>query len=132
MVLTLQTGKTEHGESSTLTSGKFDKKEVIVWKLHDHVTKLDFRHWLDAIDLQLEAIHGFAYPDLVLEKVKRFPTEITEAALSTIIKTINDEQAEKKRKEESAEGSVPEPAPGLSGFFDPWAKAKTIEIDQKQ
>ena len=132
MVPKLQIGKAEHGEGSTMTSSKLDNKEVSVWELHDNVTKLDFRHWLDAIDLQLEAIHGFAYPDLVLEKVKRFPTEINEAALTTIIKSINDEQAERKRKEESAEGSVPAAAPGLSGFFDPWAQGKTIVIEQRQ
>ena len=71
-MLTQKLGKPEHGEGSTTTSSKLDKKEVSVWKLQDNVTKLDFGHWLDAIDFQLEAIHGFAYPDLVPEKVQRF------------------------------------------------------------
>ena len=71
---------------------------VSVWKLQDNVTKLDFRLWLDAIDLELEAIHGFAYPDLVLMKVKRFPTEILEAALSAITKTNNKEHSQKERR----------------------------------
>ena len=56
---------------------KHDKKEVSVWKLPDGVSKPDFRHWIDSIDIQLEAIHGFIYPDLVCEKIKRLPTEVT-------------------------------------------------------
>ena len=52
---------------SPSTTAKFDKKEVMVWKLPDGVSKPDFRHWADSVGLQLEAIHGFAYPDLVLD-----------------------------------------------------------------
>ena len=61
-----------------------------MWKLADGVNKPDFRHWVDSVDLQLEAIHGFAYPDLVLEKIKRLTSEVTEAALMKIIKEIDD------------------------------------------
>ena len=95
----MRSGKADHGDGPAAAGSKLDKKEVSVWKLQDSVSKLDFRHWLDAIDLQLEAIHGFSYPDLVLEKVKRYPTEITETALKEIIQKINDEQAAKKRRE---------------------------------
>ena len=56
---------------------KHDKKEVSVWKLPDGVSKPDFRHWIDSIDIQLEAIDGFVYHDLVFEKIKRMPTEVT-------------------------------------------------------
>ena len=58
--------KFERGSSAPVA--KFDKKEVSVWKLADGVSKPDFRHWVDFVDLQLEAIHGFAYPDLVLHR----------------------------------------------------------------
>ena len=47
---------------SSTPAGKMDKKEVSVWKLSDNVSKPDFRHWLDAIDLHLEAIHDFSNP----------------------------------------------------------------------
>ena len=63
------------------STGKIDKKEVSVWKLSDNVSKPDFRHWLDSVDLQLETIHGFVYPDLVLEKVKRLSADVTAKAL---------------------------------------------------
>ena len=66
-----------------------------MWKLNDNVSKPDFRHWLDSVDLQLEAIHGFAYPDLVLEKVKRLPTEVTAKALKKLIADINEEHQKK-------------------------------------
>ena len=49
-------------------AGNIDEKEVSVRKLSNNVSKPDFRHWLDSVDLQLGAIHGFVYPDLVLEK----------------------------------------------------------------
>ena len=73
------------------SSSKIDKKEESVWKLSDNVSKPDFRHWLDSVDLQLEAMNGFAYPDLVLEKVKRLPTEVAAQALENIIADINEE-----------------------------------------
>ena len=111
----MKSGKTDHGDGPATAGSKLDKKEVSVWKLQDNVSKLDFRHWLDAIDLQLEAIHGFSYPDLVLEKVKRYPTEITESALKEIIQTINDEQTAKKRKESGKEEPVIG-SPGLGSF----------------
>ena len=77
------------------TAGQIDKKEVSVWKVSDNVSKPDFRHWLDSVDLQLEAIHGFVCPDLVLDKVKRLPTEVTAQAPENI---IVDSNAEHKKK----------------------------------
>ena len=78
---------------------RHDKKELSVWKLLDNVAKLDFRHWLDTVDIQLEAIHGFQFPDLVLEKIKRLPNVVTKESLHQIIIGINDDHREKKRKE---------------------------------
>ena len=31
-----------------------DKKEIAVWKLPEELDKVSFRHWVDAVDLQLE------------------------------------------------------------------------------
>ena len=56
-----------------------DKKEVQVWKLGEKVEKADFRHWLDAIAVQLEAVHQFKYPELILKKIR------TSETLSTTI-----------------------------------------------
>ena len=43
-----------------------DKNEVAVWKLPQDVTKVQFRHWANAMDIQLEAIHGWKCADYVL------------------------------------------------------------------
>jgi hypothetical protein len=48
-----------------------DRKEVAVWKLPDDVSKTQFRHWMNAVDLQLEAVHGWRHADLILNRVKR-------------------------------------------------------------
>ena len=60
-----RTGNFKFDAKPSVVVAKHDKKEVSVWKLVDGVTKPDFRHWIDSIDIQLEAIHGFIYPDLV-------------------------------------------------------------------
>ena len=49
---------------------RMDKKEVQVWKCWEKVEKADFRHCLDAIDVQLEAVHQFKYPGLILKKIR--------------------------------------------------------------
>ena len=65
-----------------------DKKEVQVWKLADKVEKADFRHWLDAIDVQLEAVHQFKYPELILKKVRMREEEITDDVLNEIRESV--------------------------------------------
>ena len=52
------------GASSGKGKSTLDKKEVNVWKLPESLTKADFRFWLDAVDNQLETIHGFSSPRL--------------------------------------------------------------------
>ena len=48
-----------------------DKKEVAVWKLPEDVTKIQYRHWSNAVDIQLEAVHSWSCADYVLNRVKR-------------------------------------------------------------
>ena len=67
--------------------------------------------------MQLEAIHGFACPDLVLEKVKRLTPEVTD---TKIIKDINTEHASKVAAARLAEGSGSPPGMGKGGSADPW------------
>ena len=83
-----------------------------MWKLSDGVCKADFRHWLESIDTQLEALHGLEYADLVLQKVKRLPTEVAAELLEKCIKEINEEHNQK---------IGPGAPPGI-GEEDPWAK----------
>ena len=78
---TLRSGK---GPSSTASAGGHspsggfgvDKKEVAVWKLLEDVTKVQFRQWGNAMDIQLEAIHGWKCADYVLNRIKRSDDEI--------------------------------------------------------
>ena len=60
------------GKGSGSGFGKgVDRKEVAVWKLPDDVSKVQFRHWANAVDLQLEAVHGWRHADIILNRVKR-------------------------------------------------------------
>ena len=54
-----------------------DKKEVAVWKLPEDVTKIQYRHWSSAVDLQLEAVHSWNCADYILNRVKRCKTIMT-------------------------------------------------------
>ena len=53
-----------------------DKKDLAVWKAADGISKADFRHWVEAIDNNLEAIHGWNKADLVLDRIRREETEV--------------------------------------------------------
>ena len=83
-------GRSGHiGTSSGKGKSTLDKKEVNVWKLPESLTKADFRTWLDAVDNQLEAIHGFSKPEIVLAHVRRMETWCTRPAYDHIFKSIN-------------------------------------------
>ena len=69
---------------------KLNAKDLAVWKLPTGVSKPDFRHWADTIDVNLEEIHKWDRPDQVLDKVRRMKTEVTEDMLKQAIKEIDD------------------------------------------
>ena len=48
-----------------------DRKENAVWKLPEDVSKIQFRHWMTAVDIQLEAVHGWRHADYILNRIKR-------------------------------------------------------------
>ena len=82
----------DFGKGEYKSSGpKVDKKDAAIWKLANGVSKVDFRHWIDAVDVNLEAVHGFDKPDLVLNRVRRMPTEVTKESLRLCIKSMNEE-----------------------------------------
>ena len=72
------------------TGAKIDKKEVSVWKLPDKSSRPDVRHWIDAVDIQLEAVHGSAYPGTVLDKFRRLVTEMKDEHLGKIIDKMGE------------------------------------------
>ena len=41
------------GKGPPQTGAKIDKKDVATWKTPEGVSKPDFRHWADSVDLQL-------------------------------------------------------------------------------
>ena len=53
------------GQEKEKRGPQVDRKEVAVWKLPDNVDKDGFRHWIDAVDNQLEAVHSLPFPELV-------------------------------------------------------------------
>ena len=55
---------------------KLDKKDVVVGKVPENVTKPEFRLWVKSVELQLESIYEWTQPELVLHKVKLSKVEI--------------------------------------------------------
>ena len=70
-------GERGSGSRSDGSVFKHDKKDLAVWKLVDKVGKLDFRHWVEAVEINLEAIHGWSKPDKDLDLITREDTEVT-------------------------------------------------------
>jgi phage shock protein A len=63
-----------------------DRKEVAVWKLPDDVTKVQYRHWSNAVDIQLGAVHAWSGADFVLNRVKRCKEPMTERTFNLCLK----------------------------------------------
>jgi hypothetical protein len=62
-----------------------DKKEVAVWKLPEDVTKVQYRHWSNAVDIQLEAVHAWIGADFVLNRIKRCKEPMTELTFNACL-----------------------------------------------
>ena len=125
-----QMGAGGSGTHSVSGGGKgkgsnIDKKEVAVWKLPEEIDKMSFRHWVDAVDMQLEMVHGFRHADLVMNQIRRSKVEINKAAFEVCIAEANSE-VRKANQEMSGVDLDPE-----SGGFDPFhgAAMKPIEPD---
>ena len=78
-------GSSGEGKGST----RIDKKDTAVWKLPDDLDKLSFRHWVDAVDQQLEAVHGFKHASFVMKEIRRSAAEITADTFHTCIEKAN-------------------------------------------
>ena len=104
-------------ESGGLPSGPPGIGHSSTGKQAESVSKPDFRHWLEIVDTNLEAVHNFRYPEIILDKVKRFKEEITVTNSPTIIKQANEEVA--KIRAAAAAGSFASPD-GFRGGADPW------------
>ena len=73
------------GEGGDREKG-IDKKEIAVWKLPEEVDKTAFRHWIEAVDMQLELVHGLKFASFVLNHVRRAKVAIhAEVLMSCIV-----------------------------------------------
>ena len=106
-----------------------DKKELSVWKLPDQVTKQEFRHWLDTIDTNLDAAQHFHYPEIVLDKVKRFESEINSASWMTIVASADEDIPENKKIDAMIASGRERGSEGFSGGADSWHTRKSIAAD---
>jgi hypothetical protein len=75
-----------------------------VWKLEDHVEKLKFRHWVEAVENNLEQLQGWDRASEVLDRVRRKETQIDQQMLNDIIDEAYDavEAAGEARMDRSA------------------------------
>ena len=70
-------------------NSRVHKKDIAVSKLPDDLDKSSFRHWVDAVDQQLEAVHGFKHASFVMNEIRRSDAEITAATFTTCIERAN-------------------------------------------
>ena len=57
-------------------------------ELPDNVDKDGFRHWIDAVNNQFEAVHSLPFTELVLERVRRSPVEVGKVKLDRILEDV--------------------------------------------
>ena len=65
------------GSDGKVAGGGINKTEVAVWKLPEDVSKVQYRHWSNAVDIQLQAVHGWSCSDYIINRVKRCPDPMT-------------------------------------------------------
>jgi NAD(P)H-flavin reductase len=74
------------GEKSFGKGGsKLDKKELSVWRLEDNVDKLKFRHWVEALENNLEQVQGWDRASEILDRIRRQEREIDQGVLESIV-----------------------------------------------
>ena len=69
---------------------KHDREDLAVWKLSDNVRKLDYRHWVEAMEINLEYIHSCSKPDAVLNLIRREESEVSADSLKTIVRRASE------------------------------------------
>ena len=68
---------------------KHNPKDLTVWKAEENMSKPQFRQWIEAINVRLEAICGWTKADIVLDMVRREDMEITGSVLERCIEKAN-------------------------------------------
>ena len=90
-----------------------DKKDIACWKLLEDLNKIQFRHWNDAVETQLEMVHGFSHASYVLNRVRRSAVPIDKQTFKICIEQAEQDvkEAAKELKFENVEDE---------NVFDPW------------
>ena len=60
-----------------------------MWKLPEYLDKQAFRHWVDAVDQQMEAVHVFKHAGFVMNEIRRSDIEITQKSSEHCILKAN-------------------------------------------
>ena len=122
------------GKGSGMGSGKdqekkgpaVDRKEISVWKLPVGVSKLEFRHWVDTVDTHFDAVLGFKFPEIVLDKVKRSEVPVDASNWKDIIAMVNVDLPPNKAMDKAKEERTKRGPDGFmgGGLSDPWVSEK--------
>ena len=77
-----------------------DEKEIAVWKNPEDVDKTGVRHWVEAVDMQLELVHGLKYASFVLNHIRfakvAIDSEVLESCIVAAKLDIQKAQAQMK------------------------------------
>ena len=60
----------------------------------DRVGRLNFWHWVEAVEINLEAIHGWPKPDTVLDLIRREDSEVAVDSLKEIVRRASEKLQE--------------------------------------
>ena len=66
-----------------------DKKEITVGNLLEELDKSSLRNWVDAVDLQLDMVHGFKQAGFVLYQIRRSKVAIDKPVFEPLLSTAS-------------------------------------------
>ena len=93
------------GKGGSDGGGKgMDKKEIAVWNLPEELDKSAFRHWVDAVDVQLEKVHGLKWTSFVLNHVRRAKVAIDADVVSACIVSATIDISKTQQEMKVADG----------------------------
>ena len=72
----------------------------------DNLTKLDFGHWLQVVEIILESIRKRSKPDVVLDIIRRQETKITEDSLKVIVRNASTQLTEEEPPQSPVDSSA--------------------------
>ena len=119
-------GEMGSGKDQDRKGPSVDRKEISVWKLPIGVSKIEFRHWADTVDTHFDAVLGFKFPEIVLDKVKRSEVPVDASNWKDIIAMVNVDLPPNKDMDKAKEERTKRGPDGFmgGGLADPWVSEK--------